>query len=108
MLFLAIFINVIQLTTKSLYFWDSLYIEAVPKTRILRIEIFDSELYGNVSHSIPSKTLYKASFRYKYNRVRQRSMVELYLNMQNKRKADGVIDIEIAQNPLKTVFITAL
>ena len=31
-------------------------------------------------------------------------MVELYLNMQNKRKADGVIDIEIAQNPLKTVF----
>ena len=25
MLFLAIFINVIQLTTKSLYFWDSLY-----------------------------------------------------------------------------------
>ncbi len=83
-------------------------VEAVPKTRILRIEIFDSELYGNVSHSIPSKTLYKASFRYKYNRVRQRSMVELYLNMQNKRKADGVIDIEIAQNPLKTVFITAL
>ncbi len=51
---------------------------------------------------------YKASFRYKYNRVRQRSMVELYLNMQNKRKADGVIDIEIAQNPLKTVFMTAL
>ena len=79
-----------------------------PKTRILRIEIFDSELYGNVSHSIPSKTLYKASIRYKYNRVRQRSMVELYLNMQNKRKADGVIDIEIAQNPLKTVFMTAL
>ncbi len=35
-------------------------------------------------------------------------MVELYLNMQNKRKADGVIDIEIAQNPLKTVFMTAL
>ena len=34
-------------------------------------------------------------------------MVELYLNMQNKRKADGVIDIEIAQNPLKTVFMTA-
>ncbi len=28
-------------------------------------------------------------------------MVELYLNMQNKRKADGVIDIEIAQNPPK-------
>ncbi len=26
MLFLAIFINVIQLTTKSLYFWDSLYL----------------------------------------------------------------------------------
>ncbi len=25
MLFPAIFINVIQLTTKSLYFWDSLY-----------------------------------------------------------------------------------
>ncbi len=27
MLFPAIFINVIQLTTKSLYFWDSLYLD---------------------------------------------------------------------------------
>ena len=82
-------------------------VEAVPKTRILRIEIFDPELEENVSHPTPLKMLYKASFRNKYDRVRQRSMVELYLNMPNKRRANGIIDIEFVQNSLKTVFITA-
>jgi hypothetical protein len=84
-----------------------LYIEAVPKTRILRIEIFDPKLEENVSHPTPLKMLYKAYFRNKYDRVRLRYMIKLYLNMPNKRRTNGIIDIEFVQNPLKTVFITA-
>ena len=36
MLFPAIFINVIQLTTKSLYFWDSLYLVS-PDAKLLSL-----------------------------------------------------------------------
>ena len=39
MLFPAIFINVIQLTTKSLYFWDSLYYKSA--TDILNVQRVD-------------------------------------------------------------------
>jgi len=82
-------------------------LEAVPKTRILRTEIFDPELEELTNHPTRSKTQNKASIRIKIDRVSKRIMVELFANMQYKRRANGIIDIEFAQNPLKTVFITA-
>ena len=74
----------------------------------MRTEIFDPELEELANHPTRSKTQHKASIRIKSDRVSKRIMVELFANMQYKRRTNGIIDIEFAQNPLKTVFMTAL